>query len=176
MNENPLLKDVPNLVECILNHAKSEEDLRKAWSYGAFRRMLCKHLGTAKEKLLLSNGADEYPRLRSYRGTGYALKLKSSRIFGAEVELTIDADWVSASVDILEEVEGCPGASVKTMRHHLIVPQNLLIKPTQKAFDAWVKHEAKRAKMNDKREAIETILRIQKVHDIDLTVLMEKAG
>jgi hypothetical protein len=176
MNANPLLKDVPNLVDCIINKAKAEEDLRKAWTYGAFHRMLCKHMGTAKEKVMFSDEPEEYPRLRSYRGTGYRLTLKYARISGQEVELTLAADWVHQSIDILEESEGCPGAPVKTMRHTIIVPQNLLIKPTQKDFDTWVKREVKRVKLNLKDAAVETILNLSKTFNLDIgaTVRSEK--
>jgi hypothetical protein len=130
-----------NLATAILNSQHAKKVLRDTWHSSKFRGRLIDNLRSKKP--FAEPPSDEYPRLRMYRGTGprmeltLAVKCRCGVCPADSYHLQIETDYVRRDVTSFDEVEGCPGAPVKSVKHFFSVPGAVLTNPTQKAFDDW---------------------------------------
>lgn len=165
-----MIEGLKNLLDAIDDSANAKDALWKAWHYGPLRKLLVENLRSKDP--IFSAPSEEFPRVRSYRGTGPKCELVQSTYYRREkvVRLEFAVDYVEEGVDIFMESEGCPGAEVQTVQHEVLVPEELVKNPTKQAFGEWVKKfQAEQASKN-KGVALEKIRKLAKANGLTVSV------
>lgn len=155
-----------NLYDLGIASNETRDKLKKFWRTCAFRKLLIENLQSPKH--ILDPPSEEFPRLRSYRGEGPHVELSYMICYSLKpvTGLMLSVHYVEAGVDIWMESDGCPGAEIKDVSAWITVPNELVKKPTQTAFDKWVKEFNQKRFEEGRKEALDTIKQLQTKYKI----------
>lgn len=159
-----------NLLVAVGDFSNADEARRNSWHFSKFRSLLADNLRSKNSIVPAPN--EEYPRVRSYRGTGVSVNLEWAHHYKKEkiVRFNLNTDFVEAGVDIFMESEGCPGANTMKVSFTLNVPEALIENTTKEAFDAWIKEYSVQVASERKANALETIRKLAKANNLTVSV------
>jgi len=153
------MKPIFDLVAAIQQQQDIEKQIQTYWRGCVFRKFLIENLNSKKP--LIDPPSEEYPRLRSYRGTGPRMEIRNICIrHNSErqkfIYMELETDYVFCNVDIFDESEGCPGASIKKREFHVEIPIDIF-----ENFNSWGEWALKKynQRINEQIDNAQEVLR-----------------